>query len=229
MVGVIIGVPIAFWLVFALAMVITLVWPVFLIVLTGLFILGVIIGILFGMYLYWYLCQCIRDSALGGIRAPETIGETPGLWELFVQSLKPIGCLACFVLPAVAYFVYTRRIDPVFWALLALGIFLFPMGLLSVIMFDSFAGLNPVLVIGSVASTVLPYIGLLLLVAVLVISIRFVVPLATPFIAGGNPLLSIGLFILYASGVADFYLMMVLAHLLGRFYWKYQDKLNWEV
>ena len=151
-------------------------------------------------------------------------------WRLWIGLSVSVLCLylAARGIEFSSLLEALRQVQVV-WLLLALGLFLFPMSLLSVIMFDSIAGLNPVLVIVSVASTLLPYIGLLLLLAVLVISIRLVVPLAIPLISGGNPFLSIGVFILYGSGIADFYLMMVLAHLLGRFYWKYQDKLYWEV
>ena len=229
MIGVIIGVPIAFGLLCLLVLLSALVWPALILFFPALQIVGLIIALLFAMYLYWYLCQCIRDSALGGIRAPETIGETPGLWELITQWLKTIGCLACCALPAMAYFIFTRRSDAVFWVLLVIGMFLFPMSLLAVVMFDSFVGLNPVLVIGSVASTFLPYIGLLLLVAVVFVSIRFVLPMLSVITARGNPFQIMAVMIVYGTGIADFYLMMVIAHLLGRFYWKYQDKLNWEV
>jgi hypothetical protein len=47
--------------------------------------------------------------------------------------------------------------------------------------------------------------------------------------AGPNPVQIVAVIVIYGSGIADFYLMMVIAHLLGRFYWKYQDKLNWAV
>jgi hypothetical protein len=37
-----------------------------------------------------------------------------------------------------------------------------------------------------------------------------------------------GLF-LNLPGAVNIYLMLVAAHLLGRFYWKYEERLNWEV
>jgi len=33
----------------------------------------------------------------------------------------------------------------------------------------------------------------------------------------------------YVLSAVGIYLSMVLAHILGRFYWRYQEKLNWEV
>jgi hypothetical protein len=40
----------------------------------------------------------------------------------------------------------------------------------------------------------------------------------------GAILLVMGVF--YFIGI---YIILVIAHLIGRFYWRYQDKLNWEV
>ncbi|GAG87378.1 unnamed protein product, partial [marine sediment metagenome] len=44
------------------------------------------------LYLFWYLAECVRDSALGGIQAPETLGNAPGLGDMFWHTLKIIGC-----------------------------------------------------------------------------------------------------------------------------------------
>ena len=229
MIGIIVGVPFLFGLVFALIAFLTMIFPPFLILWPIFSILGLIIGLLFGMYLYWYLCECVRDSADGGIRAPETVGQTPGLGELISQSLETIACLAFFALPVFVYFLHTRRIDGVFWALMTFGIFLFPMGLIAVIMFDSIRGLNPVIIIGSILSAFFPYLGLILLIAALAFTIRFLAPMLALMLSGGSIIAIIGITVIYGSGIANFYFMMVIAHLLGRFYYQYQEKLNWEV
>jgi len=233
MIGIIVGIPLFFRLVFAFMVLLTFICPPLLLFLPVLAVLGIIIGIiiglLFGMYFYWYLCECVRDSAEGGIRAPETIGTTPGLGELFAQTYKAFVCFAFFVLPVLLYLIYTRRTDAIFWALTAFWIFFFPMGLLAVIMFDSLAGLNPVIIIGSVFSAFLPYFGLISLLAGLILSIRFLVFLSRLLFSLGGIYTIIIWIIIYGSGIIDFYMMMVIAHLLGRFFYKYQEKLNWEV
>jgi hypothetical protein len=38
---------------------------------------GLIVKIIIGGYVYWYFGECIRDSAAGGVRAPETMAKTP--------------------------------------------------------------------------------------------------------------------------------------------------------
>ena len=113
------------------------------------------------------------------------------------------------------YFLYTGRTDWIFWALMAFGGFLFPMGLLAVIMFDSFSALNPVIIIGSIFSAFLSYLGLILLLGVLVFSVRYLVPVYAVMMSGGNIFLVIGVFLIYGSGIADFYLFMVIAMGIG--------------
>jgi phage FluMu protein Com len=174
--------------------------------------------VIFVLYLYWYVCECIRDSAAGGIRAPETVGSTPGLGDIFRQTLKFLCALIFFMSPATLYLNYTQRVDPILWTLYGCGGFLFPMGLLAVVMFDSLRGLSPRLILASIFSTFFQYCGLVIFWCGLCLLIA---------VAG---FLLLRLWILgYVFLVVAFYLALILAHLLGRFFWKYQDKLNWEV
>ncbi|MFC1738401.1 hypothetical protein ACFL1G_05035 [Planctomycetota bacterium] len=229
MLGIIIGIPLLYGLFAALMGFLGLFNQLFLILFILLRIVGFIIGTIFGMYVFWYLCQCIRDSASGAIRAPETISITPGLGELFSQFIKVIGTLVFFTSPAIVYYLWTHQYNTIFWSLLSAGLLLYPMALLSVIMFDSFYGLNPVLVIGSVLSTFFAYVGLLLFLASFFILTKFLVPLLMMLSELGNIFMIIATILLYSTGIMDFYVMMVAAHLLGRFYFRYQEKLNWEV
>jgi len=177
---------------------------------------GFFINIVIGLYLYWYLAECIRDSSVGGLRAPETVGTTPGLGEMLSQILDIIVCFIVFIGPPGFYFIYTNTTDTIFWALTGYAVFFFPMGLLAVIVFDSFSALNPIVLIGSIFSTFFQYCGLVLLFIV----VGF---LAGRVPAAQSPALG---FVFYCLSL---YLTFVGAHLLGRFYWKYQEKLNWEV
>jgi hypothetical protein len=174
--------------------------------------------VIFVLYVYWYVCECIRDSAAGGIRAPETAGIAPSLWDILLQPLKSVVCLSPFMVPAMFYFGRTQRADAIFWVLYGCGGFLLPMGLLAVVMFDSIRTLNPVLIIGSIFSTFFLYCGLVI----------FCYGLCTAAAAAGYLLLRSWI-LSYLFLFVFFYLVLIGAHLLGRFYWKYQDKLNWEV
>jgi phage FluMu protein Com len=216
--AIIIGIPLVFRIVVMLLSILMLRFPPLLVLFALFACVGFIVRIVMGLYLYWYFCECIRDSAVGGLRAPETMGGTPGLADMFWQMIRVVGCFAFFFVPTLIYFLHTRKIDIVFWSLLAYGVFFFPMGLLAVIMFDSFAGLNPLLLIPSIFSTFFQYCGLIMLFGFLsFLFIKIVSILPRSLISG------------FILGIFFIYLLIVSAHLLGRFYFRYQEKLYWEV
>jgi DNA-directed RNA polymerase subunit RPC12/RpoP len=179
---------------------------------------AMILRIVLYMYLCWYLCECIRGSAEGGVRAVETKGYTPGLGEALGQTIKAGGCLLVYLGPAIFYFMETKETNWIFWSLTVYGIFFFPMSFLAVAVFESWQGLNPILLIGSVFSTFLPYVAMILMFIAASVAIMYKAP---------NPLQSsLTFFITWAVGV---YLAMIVAHLLGSFYCRYKEKLNWDV
>ena len=185
----------------------------------GFFVLvpGFFINTVISLYFLWYIAECVRDSAEGGIRAPETLANTPGLGDLLWQWSRLLVCLLIFAGPMGYYYVKTQRIDAIFWSLLAYAVFFLPMGLLAVTLFDSLRGLNPFLLIGSIFSSFFAYCGLVLIlgaVALSVIALRRTLS---------------GKWAAFVSGYLVMYILLVVAHLLGRFYWRYQEKLNWEV
>jgi hypothetical protein len=94
------------------------------------------------------------------------------------------------------------------------------MGLLAVSLFDSFSGLNPILIIGSIFSTFFRYFGIVL---VFYIPIVFIVASLIAF-----PRLMLGLRGLVFRFVCG-YLLLVAGHLLGRFYYRNEEKLYWDV
>jgi len=169
------------------------------------------------IYLYWYYAQCVRDSCVGGLRAPETINISEDLWEMFFQLLKIIFCGIVFLGPAELYFQFTEEVDIIFWSILCIGIFLFPMGLLGVILFDSLSALNPVLIVGSIMRAFIPYCGLVVLLGGIAWMITNV----------GADTESVFLEIFIEA--FNIYFLMVFSHLLGRFFFKYQKILDWGV
>jgi hypothetical protein len=184
----------------------------------GFFVLipGAVVDAVLWLYFLWYVAQCIADSARGGVRAPETVAQAPGLWEMLVQTGRTVAAVAVALLPMITYWLSVRRVDTVFWSLLAWAAAICPMALLAVTMFDSVCGLNPLILIGSMLSAFLPYLGLVLALGALL----FLIVKANQALAG-YPLLG------YAFGFAKYYLALVAAHLVGRFYWRYEEKLNW--
>lgn len=216
--GMVIGVPFLTHLLVKFFGLMAMVFPPAIILFAILIALRVIINIVFMFYMYWYLCECIRDSAQGGIRAPETMAITPGAGELIFQFLKIVLGVAFFSAPAVAYYSHAQQYDAIFWALCAYGVFFLPIGLLAVIMFDSFSALNPILLIRSIFINFWAYCGVVLLFYIL----GALIWLMSSAISGS-------LTLSYITAGMGIYLFMITAHLLGRFYWRYRKKLDWPI
>jgi phage FluMu protein Com len=188
---------------------------------------------LFG-YLYYYLANCVIATAKDERLAPDvSFEETPNFLDLLRRVLLIIGSsLICFG-PAIIYVFYfyilpffplgsgrtmpNWQTDPLYWGLYGAGIFFFPMFLLAAVMFDSITALNPLLIISSIISTLVPYCAIALLF--------FGVGLLMNYLGQWRFNLVLALF---AWG-ADIYLMFIAAYILGRFFRRYESRLNWEV
>jgi hypothetical protein len=90
--------------------------------------------------------------------------------------------------------------------------------LLAIVMFDSSSAYNPLLWAASICRTFFQYSGLVILFCLLAWLLSKIV---TSF---HETLLAPYLF-----NAVFIYLLMIEAHLLGRFYFKNSEKLNWEV
>jgi hypothetical protein len=180
--------------------------------------LGILVRFVLYPYLCWYLCECVRGSAAGGVRASEVRGHNPGLGEMFGQTIRVAGCLLLYLGPAAIYLKETKTADAIFWGLLTFALIFLPMSLLATVTFESWRGLNPILLLGSIFSTVLPYTALILtLLAAAVIIVE----------KAPNPWGSHRAF--FFTWLVGVYLGMIAAHLLGGFYYRYEEKLNWDV
>jgi hypothetical protein len=176
-------------------------------------------------YSLYYFAECIRDSASGSRRAPNLHlragSAKPDRWDYISQLLVAVGSIAVCFSPVAVYYIVTERTDTIYWLLLGCGGFFFPMVLLAVVLFDSFNASNPILIIGSIFRTLLPYCGMVLFFyagALLFMKIdspvnRFWLLPMVPFLIKGIQL----------------YMIIVAVGLLGRFYHRYEEKLNWEV
>jgi len=194
-------------------------WKIMIIQLSCLFwLISVVIKVVVVLYMYWYFAECVRDSAEGGLRAPKVIGYIPRVVDMFWQMVNIIGCFGVFFMPFVFYMLFVKRADVIFWLLLLYAVFLFPMALLAVVVLDSVAGLNPRLLYSSISNTLRQYCGLVLLFLAAVL----LMGMLGQKVAESEHLA----FLLRCASV---YIVFVAAHLLGRFYWLYQEKLNWEV
>jgi DNA-directed RNA polymerase subunit RPC12/RpoP len=147
-------------------------------------ILGLIAKILIVYsYMYWYFSECIRDSAAGGVRAPETMGNMSGLDEMFGQFVRLFACYAFTLGPVTFYRSYTYFYEIEMNRILFFG--------LSIMFYIFRAIMVPIMYKSGV------------------ISYMF------------SAYITFHIFTIYT--------VLILGHLLGRFYWRYNEKLNWEV
>lgn len=189
-------------------------------------------------YMLYYICLCIFDSAKGGRRAPDiTSLDLPNAGEIISQLFLILGAIAICFWPVALYYVFTKKIDLVFWVLSACGIFFLPMALLAGILFDATHALNPLFIIGSISRTFLPYCGLVPLFCVLggllavivskIFYVRSPQTLEHAIVQIIMVLNRLFMATLTYPGMVFIYLAMVTAHLLGWFYWWHKDELDW--
>lgn len=194
-------------------------------------IAGFFLNLAIGLYLLWFFTECVRDSAQGGTRAPEVFA-TSSLGDMWSQAQHILGCYLILLGPVLFYHNFTQRKDAIFWSLLAYGAFCFPMGLLACIMFDSIRGLNPILQISSIFSTFFKYIGLVFLIVAIILIFSALPKIQTDNAEPSKPPQPPNIPTLLVGGIfygIVVYLALVIAHLIGRFYWRNQERLNWEV
>jgi hypothetical protein len=174
-------------------------------------------------YALYYFAECVRGRAGGGLHVPD-FWMHPGdssMWDCLGQMFEVVGCIAVCFWPVSVYYIVREQVDVMYWLLLAGGGFVFPMVLLAVVLFDSFSALNPILIAGSILRTFVPYCGMVLLFcagALLSVKIGF-------HLNGFHPLPTVP-FLLW---LVQLYMIFVAIALLGRFYQRHQDRLDWAV
>ncbi|MCK4885911.1 MAG: hypothetical protein KAS96_00920 [Planctomycetes bacterium] len=169
-----------------------------------------------GLYYYWYLTECIRDSASGKTRAPVLSVQLVDFKDVFFSYLTILACGIFFIGPAIVYANYFKRFDYIFWLLVLYGLIFSPIALLGVVLYDSVSVFNPFFLIGSIISTFINYCRLLLILIFIVVLI-WLVNFTSPFLMG------------LPAKFLQMYLTMVAAHFIGFFFWKNEAKLRWEV
>ncbi len=173
-----------------------------------------VLYIIFYSYVFYYIADCVTGSARGHRRATDvSMPNTISIGDFISQLFIVIGCVAICIAPMLLYSVFVKRTDLLFWILSAYGIFFLPMSLLRGIMFDAFDALNPIEIVRSICRAFFPYFGLVLFFLIV-----------GGFVAAVIPKLPLWEFLRQALRV---YLVFVLAHRLGWFYWWYKEKIDW--
>ncbi len=172
------------------------------------------------VYMFWYFTLCIQQSALGSARMPDSLIEDNGFWDMFTTTLRVFACVIIFLGPAAVCYHHYGKFTIHFWAILAAGVFFLPMAFMTTTFFDSISGLNPYHIIRGVILTFKSYIfvalGYFLFVALIVVPMLYIQVLApAPF-----GLVARGIYV---------YCLFIMGQLAGRLYFKYSEKLNWEI
>jgi hypothetical protein len=184
-------------------------------------ILGVVVSVLLTGYLCAYFFSVVTTSANGDPALPPW-PDFSNAWEDILQPmfLFAITALLCFgpaLLASRQFPVDHAARSVIVWTLGITGALYFPMALLAVVMSDSLAGLNPLLVIPSALKVINHYVlacaalGLAFLLDAGVSSVAERIPLVGGIIAG--------FFALYSSVVAF--------RILGMLYYLHRERLGW--
>lgn len=193
-------------------------------------LLLIIVRVIVAGYMYYYLLDCIRDSATGGVRAPENVGSQPGVSDAFDAIKQVIASFVVFWGPFFAWLLYvlwhnlntkvgtiSPTGSPVFWGTLSYAVLFFPAGVLAVAMMDFTDAIKPWIWARAIFSAFWEYMGLVIGCSALSALIYLTIMLSQTAAVLG----------LLARGV-DICLLMILAHLIGRFYYRNSQKLGWD-
>jgi hypothetical protein len=178
--------------------------------------LGFILSLVVPAYMIYYFADCIRDSAKGNTRAPDNVSNVPAVRDAFAQFLCVIATIVMAFLPTGIVFVFYRQMNGLAWVCFGLGVFMLPMALLATIMRDTGAGLNPFVWIMAILRTLIPYTGLAGIFLALNVGLVFYMQATDDYLI--RHILVTGPFI---------YTAMILMHLFGRFYYRYEKRLDW--
>jgi hypothetical protein len=144
-----------------------------------------------------------------------------GFGDMLSRFWSLVGVYILYALPIVLYATFLERLDWIFWVLLAWAVIFFPIGHLAMVILDSPSAMNPFMLLAAICRVFLPYVGLLLLLA----AGAGLMEVLDRVLGGFGP----GILRNLLSRIVHMYMLMVLAHLLGRFYWRHDERLDWGI
>jgi len=184
--------------------------------------LGIIVSAFVGGYYCAFMLGIIRSSVCEEDELPDWPSFTDWQEDIFRPLVHVIGTVIFCALPAGLYYFIQihdkEHFDNVFWFLAGIGVLYFPMGLLAVAVYDSLAGLNPLIVFIAIAKTPVQYLLALLGLAVAVALSMWIAAMATEYLPIGS-----GLIITMTS----LYFTAVEMRILGVLYNSNSEKLQW--
>ena len=198
----------------------------------------------FVIYVGAYMLSIISSSANGEVEPP----DWPAFSAWWSDVIRPV--LSCWIvsivpfIPAIVYFVWAivrdvygtrgsfisedtfRGLIIMFWVSVVAGWALSPMMLLAAVLYEPLQALSPSLIFGSILKTFPAYLGTVLFmffvnalqVGVSYLGLRFLLPRDT----------AVAIIVFYTIiGFVFIYCSIVMMRLLGMFYFKQQQELDW--
>ncbi len=181
-------------------------------------IVSIIIDLMVWGYFFMYLNHCIRDSAKGGLSAPDSLPGGNGIDEIKDDLQWGLIPLACCFLPFILYSSFVENPDSlVYFLLIFCGMFVYPMIYLRSVIIGDFSALNPVAILFNIIRFLPGYLIILAGIAIVFAPMTLIYILANRN-ATATTLVSVPWFV-YSS--------VVMAHFIGRFYCLRSEKLDW--
>ena len=184
--------------------------------------LGIIVTAFVSGYYCAFMLGIIRSSVCDENQLPDWPSFNNWQEDIFQPLVYVVGTVLFCALPAGLYYFIQihdkEHIDKVFWILAGLGVLYFPMGLLAVAVYDSLAGLNPLVIIMSIIKIPFQYIlALLGFMMAFAMSVALTV-IATEYLPYVNGLI---------ISLTSLYFTAVEMRILGILYDSNRDRLQW--
>jgi len=201
------------------------------------FVVGTIIQIFVGGYLFAYAQSVVQTTAVEDRELPQLSGVSSFWEDVLLPFLQMLGLLlACFS-PAFLLLIVSAGAGLPILAIAALPVFILgflylPMGFLAVVILDTLKALNPLIIIPSILRVPLAYLVTLVLLAG-VYGIRFLgdLVIGTVFEEGFSTKSMAMLFLMLIVKAlwcfAGYYLLIVTLRILGLLYVAKKEKLAW--
>ena len=180
-------------------------------------VIGLLAIVIFYGYFIAYYYQILQKTATGSDVEPDWPDVSDFIDDTVMPTLQVIGVLIISNLLWALAIWQTGEDSILSWTGQAFGMFYFPMGLLAVAILGNLGGANPLRVIPSILRTLPSYA----VVGSIAVGLSFLIDYIINALPG-NPILSNGI-----ATLLTLYFITVHARLLGLFYRKEAEKLDW--
>ena len=180
-------------------------------------VIGLLAILIFYAYFIAYYYQILQKTATGSDVEPDWPDVTDFLDDMVSPTLHVIGVFVISNLLWALAIWQTGEDSLLSWAAQAFGMFYFPMALLGVVILGNLGGANPFHVIPSIVRTISTYA----MVGFIAVGLSFLIDFIISKLSG-NPIVSQGI-----ATALTLYFITAHARLLGMFYRKEEEKLNW--